>query len=523
VDRAIEELLKGSEPSIRRKTGIFPIPSVCIRPAGSHRDINGWFRASFWGSVACIILYTAFGYVFVRAHALRIAAEMGLLTRFGMTTLIKPDDVHLTALGHLLASALFFGMTLGVLNALVCMALTFPAWVSGRFARQDLFAFIGAVLVCTFSTFSREMPWASVCFGLLCPLIFTSVWLCMVRKAGHKSINIKRWAIFCGIIIAPLAITIGTGSSFLSIRDSMLSMRVTEALSDVYYEHTLLSADVIKPISARSQNVIAISDDIKSPGYTPHGTLWIRSKSPCSVEGATFAAGRQGLNCNSVRLPDDSLSANDNNRIIDELSKAIDPNKLMRGGIGFFFFSGPLIVITALILSWFALALERIFTRSRLIAFIIVIAYLSIFTPLFHGAYLLAQLTSHPEKISDYAASPVERMRYTAVATYPGALSKEDLVRLMQDPSPRVRVNAVIEAGDRMDMALLPAIEARLKDPKMNVRTKACYALGKIQSDMALNLLDKAVHEDPSWYVRDYAYASMGRIRPETKVISLIK
>jgi hypothetical protein len=345
----------------------------------------------------------------------------------------------------------------------------------------------------------------------------------MVRKAGYKSINIKRWAIFCGIIIAPLAIIIGTGSSFLSIRDSMLSMRVTEALSNVYYEHTLLSADVIKPISARSQNVIAFSDDIKSLGYTPHGTLWIRSDSPCSVKGATFAVSSQGLNCRSVMLPDDSLSANENNRIIDELSKAIDPNKQIRGGIGFFFFSGPLIVITVLILSWFALALEKIFTWSRLFSFMLVIAYLSVFMPLFHGAYLLSQLKSHPEKLSDYAVSPVERMRYAAVATYPGALSKEDLVRLMQDPSSRVRVNAVVEAGDRMDMALLSAIEARLKDPKMNVRTKACWALGKIQSDMALNLLDKAVHEDPSWYVRDYAYASTGRIRPETKVISLIK
>ena len=182
-----------------------------------------------------------------------------------------------------------------------------------------------------------------------------------------------------------------------------------------------------------------------------------------------------------------------------------------------------MILITALILSWFALALEMVFTRSRLIVFIIVIAYLSVFMPLFHGAYLLAQLKSHPEKISDYAASPVESMRYTVVVTYPGALSKQDLVSLMQDPSARVRVNAVIEAGDRMDMALLSAIEARLKDPKMNVRTKACRALGKIQSDKALNLLDKAVREDPSWYVRDYAYASIGRIRPETKVISLIK
>ena len=231
-------------------------------------------------------------------------------------------------------------MTLGVLNALVCMALTLPAWVSGRFVRQDLFAFAGAVLVCTFFTFSKDMPWVSVCFGLLSPLVFTLVWLFMVRKAGHKSINInmKRWAIFCGVIIAPLAIIIGTGSSFMSIRDSMLSMRVTEALSDIYYEHTLLSADVIKPISARSQNVIAFSDDIKSLGYTPHGTLWIRSNSPCSLIGATFAVSRQPLNCRSVMLPDDGLSANDNNRIIDELSKGIDPINRCAVVLASFFF-----------------------------------------------------------------------------------------------------------------------------------------------------------------------------------------
>jgi len=114
-------------------------------------------------------------------------------------------------------------------------------------------------------------------------------------------------------------------------------------------------------------------------------------------------------------------------------------------------------------------------------------------------------------------------MRYAAVATYPGALPKETLVRLMQDPSSRVRVNALIEAGDRKDKTLEPAIEARLRDPKMNVRTKACWALGKIQSEEVLNLLDRTAREDPSWYVRNYAYASIGRIRPETKVISLIR
>jgi hypothetical protein len=33
-------------------------------------------------------------------HARSIAAEMGLLARFGMTPLIRPHDVHLTLFRH---------------------------------------------------------------------------------------------------------------------------------------------------------------------------------------------------------------------------------------------------------------------------------------------------------------------------------------------------------------------------------------------------------------------------------------
>ena len=115
----------------------------------------------------------------------------------------------------------------------------------------------------------------------------------------------------------------------------------------------------------------------------------------------------------------------------------------------------------------------------------------------------------------------LERMRYIALSVYPGALAPESLVRLMNDPSARVRLNAVIEAGKRRDPSLLPDIETRLKDPQMNVRTKACQALGRLGSDQAISLLDKTVRIDPSWYVRDYAYAAMGRIRPEARVVRI--
>lgn len=517
----MEELIHGSEPSISRKRNLFPVIFVPLRQAGASGYFGRWYTASFWGSVACILFYTAFGLIFVRMHARSIAAEMGLLARFGMTQLTGTDDVHLKLLKHQLGSALFFGLTLGVLNAFLCMVLTLPAWISGRFTRNDLFVFAAAALMCTYFCFSLELPLASICFGLLSPIVFTLPWLLIVRKTGRRIVSLKAWAVFFGIIVVPLLILVETGSSFLSIRDSMLSMPITRTLSDFYYEHTLLAADVIKPVSARSQNVIALSDDCSSVGYMPHGTLWIQAKAPCSVAGATFAAGRGLLNCRAVRLPDDGLSANDENRIIEKYGKAIDPNKDIRGAIGFFLFSGPLIAIIVLLLSWLALGLEHIYTRSRISAMVVVLAYLSIFAPLFHGAYLTAQLEAHSERIMEYASSPSERMRYIALSVYPGALAPESLVRLMNDPSARVRLNAVIEAGKRRDTSLLPDIETRLKDPQMNVRTKACQALGRLGSDQAISLLDKTVRIDPSWYVRDYAYAAMGRIRPEARIVRI--
>jgi hypothetical protein len=517
----MEELIHGSEPSISRKRNLFPVILVSLRQTGASGYVGRWYTASFWGGVACILFYTAFGLIFVRMHARQIAAEMGLLARFGMTPLISPDDVHLKLFKHQLGSALFFGLTLGVLNAFICMVLTLPAWISGRSTRNDLFVFTAAVLMCTYFCFSHELPLASICFGLLGPIVFTLPWLLIVRKTGRPIASLKAWAVFFGIIVVPLLILIVTGTSFLSIRDSMLSMPISRTLSDFYYEHTLLAADVIKPVSARSQNVIAISDDSRSVGYMPHGTLWIQLKAPCSVAGATFVASRGVLNCRAVRLPDDGLSANHENRIIEKYAKAIDPNKDMRGAIGLFLFSGPLIAIIVLLLSWLAFGLEHIYIRSRIAALVVVIAYLSIFAPLFHGAYLTAQLKAHPEKIFNYASSPSERMRYIALSVYPGALAPESLVRLMNDPSARVRLNAAIEAGERRDPSLLPDIETRLKDGEMNVRTKACLALGRMGSDRAISLLDKTIKADPSWYVRDYAYAALGRIRPEARLVRI--
>ena len=60
-----------------------------------------------------------------------------------------------------------------------------------------------------------------------------------------------------------------------------------------------------------------------------------------------------------------------------------------------------------------------------------------------------------------------------------------------------------------------------LDDPQLNVRTRACWALGNIASKDALSLLEGVVRQDPSWYVRGYAYRAIGRVRPVSRSVSV--
>lgn len=496
------------------------ITGIALRPAGARRNIARWFSASFAGNCACILLYTIFGLFFVRLHARMISEEMKLMAASGMTALIAPGDVHLVQLGHQLSSALFFGLTLGVLGGLVSMVVTLPAWLSGRIVAFDLVAAVLGGVACTYVSFSRELPLVSVAAGMLCPVFFMIPWAYTLRSGSGAGIRWGRWAVSAGVLVSPLVLAFLPGSAFLNARDAMTILPLVRDVNDFYYEHTLLAADVIKPVAARSQNVIALSSTIDRIGHMPHGTLWVRVKDPCMVRAARIALSREEHSCATVRL-DDDMPANQGNRVFEDLGPRFDPNALMRSGLGTFFYSGPMLLMTALLLAWLALGVARLSERSAAGAVAVLAAYLGLFAPAFHGAFLQYRLRHDPAMLAGYAVSSSEQKRYLAVTTYPGALSAETLVALMKDPSARVRINALVEAGERRDRSMLEAIASCAADPQLNVRTKACWALGRIGSSRSLEVLRRVMEKDPEWYVRDYAYAAAGRIRPEAKVITL--
>ena len=509
-----------TDPSKNRRIWSLPRTWMSLRGTGEPRDISQWYKASFLGAVSCIVLYTVYGLFFVRHHASGISREMDLLLRFGMTPLVRPDDPYLLSLPHQLGSSLFFGLTLGLLNALVCMGLSILPWRSGRMSRRDLPLLPLGCIACILFGFSKELPLVSIGCGILCPIAFALPWVQVVRKGTGAPVGKLRWAAFTGVLFIPFLLFIFMRPSFLMVRDSMLDMPPAQALSDFYYGHTLLAADVIKPPAARIQNVIMVSESIEKIGEMPHGTLWIRSHDPCTVKGASIVVSRHDAGCTSIVLNDD-LPANEKGRIFGEDSKILDRNKYMRSGIGFFLFSGPLIIVLILLVSWLGLGLEKLSHRSMAVVSLFILAYLALFVPAMHTAYLGIQLKSHPEKISEYMSSGEENKHYLVISTYPGAVSAGDLERMIREPSARIRVNSLIEAGNRRDPSFMAAMEDALSDANLNVRTKACWAIGRIGSERALYLLKKVVGGDPSWYVREYAYSALGKIQPESKVVSV--
>jgi HEAT repeat protein len=168
---------------------------------------------------------------------------------------------------------------------------------------------------------------------------------------------------------------------------------------------------------------------------------------------------------------------------------------------------------------WFALFLSNLWGRSPAGAIVVILIYLALFWPAWKNLYQQHQVQSHPEAIAKYLLSEHEEKRYLALATFPDQFTDRELIRFSRDDSPRIRVRSLFEAGRRGNARFVEVFAAGLKDPQLNVRTRACMALGGIRSDHAADLLEQAFRHDASWYVRMYAYQALGKLRPMARII----
>lgn len=483
------------------------------------RDLTQWFRASFCGALACIALYTLFGFILVSRHASLLSSQMQLLLSTGMHPLVMPDDPYLAASVHRLGSGLFFGSTLGVLIAVIAMIFSVIPWYTGRFSVKDGFSYLAVGALNTYLGYSGEAPVLSFFFGFLSPLFFFVPWALIIRKSMPREVAVKRWLVIACMVSSPFAVLMTFGSaSFEMIRDSMVTTPVMRGLSDFYYNHTLLAAHVIKPIADQEQKVIAVSDTIRRIGPIPHGSLWVITPDPCNLKGKSLTVSRDELPCESIILPDER-PANAANRVIREYSTAYDVNGKMRQGIGLFFFRGPLLLVPVLFMLWFALFLSNLWERSAVISFLILSGFMALFIPAAKNLYENYQLIRHPDRLAQYILSEHEDQRYLALSSFPDELTNREIIRFSRDESPRIRLRALLEAGERGNKDFLGIFEKAIHDPQLNVRTKACWALGKIESGKASDLLQQVFLNDTSWYVRGYAYRSLGKTRPVAGII----
>ncbi len=489
-------------------------------------DLNRLLAATVIGGLSSALFYTIFGFIFCRYHAGRISAEMSLLASNQMTLIIRPDDPYLTSFMHQLGSGSFFGLTLGLLIGIVAAAAGVAIWfTAGDSAFLKIIQALLMAIVTAFaiiSGYSRELPYVSVIFGILSPVAFFVPWLLITKKTKDKTNSYITWIVFLAVICTPLLLA---SRSFELIRDAMVDTPILRNINNFYYDHTFLAADVIKPLNFRTQNAVAVSNRIGEITGLPHGTLIIKTDDPCAVKGAVIAASDSRLSCRSVLL-NGGYGIVSADRILKDA--AGDPNKALRKGIGTFLKGpvGPIVMVPVIILGWAAFGLSSLFKKNPLAAIFVTVCYLLMFIPGFYHSYLKTALYSNPSKIHEYSSSSNPAKRYLSIVymldkkiEHTDGLYPDELKALAADSQASTRLNALILAGDLKDAQFSDLVKKALNDTQLNVRTKACWAIGRLGMPDAASILESVIKNDPSWYVRDYAYMGLSKIKHEAKIV----
>ena len=489
-----------------------------LREAQSPRDPRKFLEGVFLGTAACVLLYTAFALALVRLHAGLLGSQMRLLASAGMLPLIQPDDPCLTAIQHQLGSALLIGAPLGITAALLAATASLLPWLRGSPARKmDVTAALMLVPLYVVLAYSRQRPSLSFLCAILTPLFFFVPWVRVTARSGAVRRSPLRLVLLAVVVLLPwLALR---EASPIAVRDSLLGLPLAGRINDFYYDHTLLAAQVIKPLRSQAQKALVVSPEVEMPASVLHGTLWMRHPTPCLVAGSSLVVSTRPLDCPGLVIPGPG-SADPRQDLIWRGSRQFDGNPAVRRGIRFFF-HGPATVLVALGLVWAILVVEELSRRRKAAAALILMVLLLPAARARVERRAISTLETEPNRVHEYASSSSSIRRAVSLLSQAERLSLEELRKLAADPCPRVRHHALIRIGERRDPGMLDVLRAGLDDPEPIVRTKACQALGETGGEEARRLLDRTLDQDPSWYVRDYAYRARGRIGPLYRIIDV--
>jgi hypothetical protein len=490
-----------------------------LRPhdSSNRRDIGKLLDGILLGTIACILLYTAFGLVLVRIHADMIAAKMEWFLLNDMRALIAPNDPYLQSFCHQLGSALFFGVTLGTLTALFASAVSIVPWARGDWGKPvELLLTLLLIPVYLFFMFSEEIPVLSVLWAVLTPLFFWIPWMYAQSRRESKRRNRLRLALFALPFLLPF-VPLNTLSA-LTVRNMLMGLPAGNLLSNFYYDHTLLAAHVIKPVLYQAQKVIAISQDLEVSEPLPSGTLLLKHRDPCALPATSLVISKTGLDCPSFLLSNAGAEP-PGQVLIRKASEMFDRNKAMRRGTRWFF-KGGFLAALLLLIARFVLFLEDVYGRRKGIALLLFAVALVLPSRSLYNSFLLHSLNADSNtRAHEYASSTNAMKRYFSLVHCSTHLPYETLALLSRDPNPMVRHYAFVAMTHQRDPILFSALKEGVSDPEQIVRTKVYQALGEIGDEEAVGLLDRAIAQDPSWYARDYAYKARGGVERIYKIV----
>jgi len=478
------------------------------------RDPRKLIEGIFSGMLGCVFLYSLFAFFLVRSHADRIASKMILFLKYDMTPLILPNDIYLNGFLHQAGSALLLGIALGLSTALLTSAVSIVAWIRGSWGKPvDVLFTVALIPAYLYLSFCGEVPLLSLLCSISTPLFFYGPWIWTVRRGGSTRRNPFRLLLLGSLLLLPCFLI--RGISLIDIRDAVVDLPVVKRVSDFYYNHTLLAAHVVKPLTHQAQKVIALSKDVGIPRYLSHGSLWIRDEDPCSIKGSSMVAGMGPMDCPGY-LISDREPVNLGNRILGEGSIRLDKNRALRRGIRFFM-HGSLVITIFLGACWVVFFVEDVYQRYRPIALLLWVCLLLLSASSLLHQYRIHSLKRNPEKVHEYVRSSCAGRRWISLRHFSDHLTEGELESMALDPNTKIRHLSISLLGEEGKEKFLPLMKGRMTDPELIVRTKVCWALGRIGGEEALRLLDRAIEEDPSWYVRDYAYKAREGIKPVFK------
>jgi hypothetical protein len=125
----------------------------------------------------------------------------------------------------------------------------------------------------------------------------------------------------------------------------------------------------------------------------------------------------------------------------------------------------------------------------------------------------MGKVVSH--HVSFARGSKALALAVVMAATTARADRVDDLGRaLLHDSSWRVRLQAVVVLGKLGDRRAVPSLIQALSDSNETVRGLAAQVLGDLGGEDAVPALERAKREDGSGFVREKAFASLSKLRP---------